>query len=209
MAGDSADGQAVTSEEPHGLGELLDRIETAAEAHERPSVDDVLNAIGPHSFTPFLLLPGMVMMAPGPGDVPGVPVLMGLIVLTAAVQLIVRRRDHFWLPAWVLRRNVSADKVCTAVRWSRKVAPFVDRWTRPRLRWAVEHLGFYLIALSSALIAMGTPVMEFVPFSANVAGIAIFAFGIALLTRDGLVASAAFLFTLAAFALIARALLGN
>lgn len=43
-------------EEVTSVTELLDRIDAAAEAHERTSMADVLDAVGHRSFGPVLLL---------------------------------------------------------------------------------------------------------------------------------------------------------
>jgi hypothetical protein len=48
--------------------------------------------------------------------------------------------------------------------------------------------------------------MEVVPFSANIAGIAITAFGLALIAADGLMALFSIAFSAGAFVLIARQL---
>lgn len=60
----------------------------------------------------------------------------------------------------------------------------------------------YMVATACTIIALALPVMEFIPFSANVAGAALTAFGVALITNDGLVALFALLITVGAIALI-------
>lgn len=58
------------------------------------------------------------------------------------------------------------------------------------------------VAIAAILIAAGMPLMEVVPFSANLAGVALTTFGLALLFRDGLLALAGFVITGATVALI-------
>ncbi len=67
--------------------------------------------------------------------------------------------------------------------------------------------GVYVIALTCVVIAAATPPMEFVPFTANGAGIALTAFGLALIAKDGLVALVAFVFTAATLAAVLYGLL--
>jgi hypothetical protein len=186
--------------------ELLDRVHAAAEAHEHTSIGDVLREVGERSFGPVLLLAGLVMLAPVIGDIPGVPVLMGLIVILAAVQFLAGR-DHLWLPGSLLRRSAARDKVQKAVRWLRPVARFLDRWSRPRLSAVTHGGGYFAIGAACAIIAAATPVMEVVPFSANVAGTAIAAYGLALIASDGAIALLASAFSAGAFVLIGRQLL--
>ena len=188
--------------------ELLDRIDAAAETHEKTSIGDVLHEVGDRSFGPVLLLAGLVMVAPVIGDIPGVPVLMGLIVILAAIQFLAGRK-HLWLPAWLLRRSADHRKVKKGLRWLRPVARFLDRWSRPRLGWVTHGGGYFAIGAACILIAAATPLMEAVPFSANVAGTAITAYGLALIARDGAIALLASAFSAGAFVLIGRQLLSN
>lgn len=190
------------------LEQLLDRTEDAAkDSGERTSVGDILDHIGTRSFAPILLVAGLVMLAPVIGDIPGVPVLMGLIVILVAAQLLARRR-HIWLPQWILRRSVDHAKIEKAVKWLRRPARFVDRWTKPRLEWAVRHAGAYVVAATCIVVAAATPIMEFIPFSATFAGIAITSFGLALVARDGAIALVAMIVCIAMIGFVAYQFLG-
>lgn len=64
-----------------------------------------------------------------------------------------------------------------------------------------------MIALMCVIVSMATPLMEVVPFSANLAGIVITAFGLALLTQDGLIALVAMVVAIATGGLVAYQLL--
>jgi hypothetical protein len=119
------------------------------------------------------------------------------------VQLMLNR-DHVWLPRWIERPAVSSSKVQKVVKWLRRPASFVDRWTRPRLQWAVRSVFVHLIAMTCIVIAATTPLLEFIPFSANLAGLAITAFALALFTRDGLIALGAAVCSAAAVVVVAR-----
>lgn len=65
-----------------------------------------------------------------------------------------------------------------------------------------------MIALASVAVAALTPAMEFVPFSAMLAGIALTAFGLALIANDGLLAIIAFVFTVVTIGALGMKLLG-
>lgn len=181
--------------------ELLDRIEKATEGHEPTSIGDVLDTVGHRSFGPILLLAGIVMLAPVIGDIPGVPVLMGLLVILVSAQFLFRH-DHIWLPQLLLRRSASRSKICKGVSWMRPVGRFLDRWSRPRLAAMTHGAGVVVIGVASIAIAAATPLMEVVPFSANVAGLAITAYGLSLIAADGLIALLAIAFSVGAFTLV-------
>jgi hypothetical protein len=176
------------------LEQLLDRIGEAANDKEQVSLDTLLQAVGRRSFGPILLLAGLVMFAPLIGDIPGVPSIMGVLVVLTVGQLLFRR-EHIWLPHWLLKRAVAQDTLRKALEWLRPPARFFDRLVRPRLMPLVQHTGMYVIASVCALISAATPAMEMVPFSANGAGAALIAFGLALIAQDGLLALLALLFT--------------
>lgn len=189
------------SQQPENLEQLLDRIEEAAQNSAQPSLGAILEAIGRKSFGALLLLAGLITLAPLVGDIPGVPTLMGLFVLLIGVQLLFRK-EHFWLPHWLLNRSVAQDKLCKATRWLRRPARFLDRLLRPRLTIFTNGMARYLIAIICILIAVVMPAMELVPFSANGAGAALTAFGLAVIARDGLLALFAFGFTAATAGLV-------
>lgn len=176
------------------LEELLDRVESAANDRERVTVGEILDEIGTRSFGPIVLLAGIIILAPVIGDIPGVPTVMGVLVVLTAGQLLFHR-DHIWLPNWLLNRSADRDKLLKGLKWIRKPARFVDRMVRPRIDIFVRDGGLYAIAVMCVVIAAATPAMEFVPFSANGAGAALTAFGLALIARDGLLALFAFAFT--------------
>jgi hypothetical protein len=175
----------TSGSEHHTLEEMLDRIEEATAGEDATSLGDVLDAIGSRSFGPLLLLAGLVMVAPLVGDIPGVPSLMGAIVLVTAGQLLLGR-DHFWLPRFLLDRSVRSATARKGLRWARPAARFLDRWSRPRLQPLVQGAGNTLIALLCIAVSVATPLMEVVPFSANFAGLVILLCGLAVIVRDGL-----------------------
>ncbi|NKE71660.1 exopolysaccharide biosynthesis protein [Candidatus Manganitrophus noduliformans] len=181
------------------LEQLLDRIEKAAD-DDRVSLDAILDVVGRSSFGPLLLVAGLVTLAPIIGDIPGVPTIVAVFVLLTAGQLLFRR-EHIWLPRWLLKRSVARNKLCKALGWLRRPARFVDRLLRPRLTIFTQGAGIYAVAIGCIVIAAAMPVMELVPFSANGAGAALTAFGLSLIARDGLLALLAFLFTAATFGL--------
>ena len=176
-----------TSREPTSLEQLLDRLGEAAQERDRVSLDAVLRVVGRRSFGVLLLAAGLITLAPLIGDIPGVPTVMGLFVVLIALQLLLGR-ERFWLPGWLLGRSVRADHLRRALVWMRRPARFVDRFLRPRLTFLTAGPAAYAIAAMCILIAAVMPVMEFVPFSANAAGVALTSFGLSLIVRDGLLA---------------------
>lgn len=188
-------------EELADLEGLLDRIGEARAREERVSLGAILDAVGHRSFGPLLLVPGLVTLAPLVGDIPGVPTLMGILVLLTTGQLLLGR-DRLWLPRWLRERSVARDTLSTALRRLRPVARFVDRWTGPRLTFLVRGPGHYVVAIVCLGIGVAMPPMELIPFSATGAGAALTAFGLSLIAEDGLLALLALGVTTGTFGLI-------
>lgn len=190
----------------NGLVDLLDRIDEAVQGSERASLGMAFRAFGNRAFGPVLLFAGLVTLAPLVGDIPGVPTLMGIVVFLTAVQMMFNP-GYFWLPDWLLKRSIGKEKVSKALDALRRPARFIDRLIGPRLTFMVGKAGSYAIAAACLLIACLMPPMEFVPFSANGAGAALTAFGLALVAQDGLLAMLAFAVTGAAAGLTLYGLL--
>ncbi|GAA5525552.1 hypothetical protein Maes01_02122 [Microbulbifer aestuariivivens] len=175
------------------LQQMLEHIRQESAAQKRVTLDLVIRAIGRRSFAPLLLLVGLILFSPLSG-IPGVPTSMATLVLLVAVQLLLGRK-YFWLPQWLLRRSISEKSLRRALRFLQRPARECDRWLRPRFRLLVKRTGTDVIAVICVAIALALPLMEIVPFSASLAGVALTAFGLALVAHDGLLAIVAFALT--------------
>lgn len=68
----------------------------------------------------------------------------------------------------------------------RPVARFVDKLIKPRLSWLTKPPFVQLAAAVCILVALTVPPLEVVPFGGTVSWAAIAAFGLALISHDGL-----------------------
>lgn len=180
------------------LTELIETLEQMERESPKVSVEDIVNAVGRRSFGPLLLIAGLITLAPVIGDIPGMPTLMALLVLLVSTQLLAGRKT-FWLPKWLLNRSVSRNRFDKALHAIKKPAQWVDGLLGTRLKWMSGYMGMRATALACLLVALAMPPMEFIPFSANGAGLALTLFGLGLVARDGLVLSLGFLITGATF----------
>lgn len=167
------------------LEDLLAQIATAAH-HDQAvvTVGDILEAVGTRSFAPLLMLTGTLLVSPLSG-IPLFPTTMALVVLLVSVQMLVGRR-HFWLPRWLLRRNLRRQSLLRGLDWLQAPCAFIDRYLQPRLACLLGRSSQALIALLCLLIVVMMPIMELIPFSSSIAGVALCAFGLALVALDGL-----------------------
>jgi hypothetical protein len=165
----------------------------------------VVDSIGHRSFGPFLLVAGAITSAPVVGDVPGIPTTMGLFVLLTTSQILLRR-ERIWLPAWLLDRSISQRNFERLLGWLRRPARWLDSVTRPRLVALTTRPGVYTVAAAALAVGLVMPLMELIPLIANAAGVALASFGVALISRDGLLALLALLPTLGTFSVVVVAL---
>lgn len=173
--------------DPESLTDLVARIRDHTRDQDRVSVGDLMAAVGERSFGPLVLLAGLITVAPLIGDIPRVPTLLGLLVLLTLGQLLCQRRS-VWIPSRLSNRRISKQKLFKGLQWADKPAAFVDRWTQRRLSWLVSGAGQYLMVLICMAVAAAMPLMELIPFSANGGGLALMAFGLSIVARDGLLA---------------------
>lgn len=195
------------AEEPQSLEQLLECLQQAASESECKSITlkEMMQAIGDRSFGPLLLFGGVILTSPLSG-IPGMPTTMSIFVLLIALQLLIHKK-HFWLPNWLLKRSVDGHRLHQAARAVRRPARFVDKWTKPRMEAFSGTVSVHLIALLCVLVALGTPAMEVVPFSATLAGAALSIFGLSLITRDGLLVLFALIISGATLGFIVYAIL--
>lgn len=188
---------------PKSLNELLDRIDEVADEHEEVSMEQVMQAVGRRSFGPLLLLVGVIAVAPGVGDIPGVATVLGFFVLTVSVQLLFGRKD-FWLPQWLLKRKAKREKLkkMAGSKWVRKPASWIDRVVKERLEVLTGPKATYAIAAACTVMALSMPMTEFVPLSTNLLSLGLVAYGISLVANDGLMALLGFFISVATLVVV-------
>jgi hypothetical protein len=190
---------------PDSLSTLLDRLEESVIHDGRTSVGHLLEEIGQPSFGPMLVAIGVAGVTPISG-VPTVPSLLGFSTAVVALQLLIGRK-HFWLPGAMLRKHVTRGRLRSSIGLARKPARFVDRLLKPRLEFFTGALGTRLVAAVCVLIAFAVPPLELLPFAAALPSLAIAAFGLGLIARDGLLVLIALAISGTSLALVIHKLL--
>ena len=194
----SAGGQSGTSEEELGsreaetLGEILDQLIMAEDGAQgsKISLEEIREMVGHRAFGPFLLVVGLLALTPV-GAIPGVPTTLAVIVVLMGSQLLLGLKG-LWLPGFVLHRTVSQDKLDKSVRWLRPVARAVDRVLHPRLQIFTGRVALHAMAVACVLMGIMIPPLEFVPFAVTAPALALTLFGLALITKDGVLSLVAF-----------------
>lgn len=177
--------------EPHNVTETVEALENIARKHagECVCVGDVLDEFGERSFGLFILVFALVEITPI-GAIPGLPTFLAFVIATVAVQLFLGR-DHVWLPQFVQRRNVRSGLLMQAGKKLEGIAHWLDTRFHGRLRRFTGRRMQRIAAVFVLLLCLTVPPLEFVPFASSAPMLAIAAFGLAILVRDGLLMLAA------------------
>ncbi|MEM6304006.1 MAG: exopolysaccharide biosynthesis protein [Pseudomonadota bacterium] len=168
---------------PRTLIQLLDATVSSGTG-ESVSVDDIVQAFGERSITPFILLTSLLLISPL-SAIPGVPTISAALIILLSAQALVGA-PRLWLPGVLLRRQLTRDRVSRATGWLRGPCAFFDRHAHKRLGLLVRPPVRQLVLCVCLILPVGWPFLELVPMltTLSAAVIAILSFG--LFTRDGL-----------------------
>lgn len=168
---------------PQCLGELLDAMRPE-EGDRVVSVEDVLRRVGDQSFPAVILVPAIVLVSPISG-IPGTPTIGALITMLVAIQALLGRR-HLWLPRFLMRRSIKAEKMTRAINWLSRPAGWMDKFSSDRLKILSSRPLRPLAYVAVVLIAAGLPLLELLPFVTSFFAGAVAMMMYGLMTRDGL-----------------------
>lgn len=150
------------------------------------SVRNVISAFEDSSSGAIITVLGLIAAMPVVGGVPGMSIMVGVLTLLVLAQVLFRSKGGIWLPGFIADREMDEENLESGVETARPYVRWIDKFIRPRLtvltssraaRWG-------LIA-GAALMAVALIPMEVVPWGATAPALALVAFGLALIARDG------------------------
>lgn len=171
---------------PHSLGEVVDGLEHLAEDQSKISIGDMLDEFGARSFGPVLFFLPLLELSPL-GGIPGVPTAIAITIGLIALQMLFGKK-HVWLPDFIQKRSIESKHVEWAMEKLEGAAGAVDHQLHRRLVWFTGYSGMKLIALIVIGLCAMVPPLEVLPFASSVPMLAVASFGLALMSRDGLLA---------------------
>ncbi len=189
------------SDDPHSVGEVLDRLKQLGEraGDGKVKLGQTLEALGQRAYGPFFILFPLIDISPV-GGIPGLPTAMAVVMVLLAVQLILGR-DHLWLPGFLAKRGLKGSKLVKVADKTRGIAERMDRWFHGRLPALTKGLMVKVAGVAVILLCLTVPPLELLPFASTAPMAAIMAFGIALLVRDGALMIVALLLSVGAVVL--------
>lgn len=164
---------------------------------EEISVGDLLDMFGDRSFGPIITLLGLLVVLPPLGGIPGLPMIVGCIILLFSLQIMFGAH-RIWMPGFIEDRSIECSKLEEAEDRVKPWLKRIDRLITERLKWATGKTATYLAAIAVSLLSLTLIPLELVPFAVAIPGIVIVLFGLALVARDGALMLAGFAGTAAA-----------
>ncbi|OZB19592.1 MAG: hypothetical protein B7X55_03070 [Rhodobacterales bacterium 34-62-10] len=172
----------TVSELPLSLTALLASIRPH-DHEEAVSLGDILTRIGQRSFAATLLVIGLLMVSPL-SAVPFLPSLITIVILLIAGQAIIGRH-HLWLPDFLTRRRISADKLRRALDTLVRPAAWIDRHRSGRwvilTQWPISSLAYTVIIV----VALTWPPLSLVPFSTTLSAVGMSLLAAGQTLKDG------------------------
>lgn len=161
------------------LSELLDRLAREGDS-ERIVFGSLLEAVGDRAFGALILvfaIPSLMV-----GIIPGITTLLGLPLLLLSLQLVIGS-PRPWFPRSVSARSMERSAFARMVASIRPRLQRFEKLLKPRLlpltsTWAERIIGLCCL-VAAALVFLPIPFGNLLP------AVALCAFGLALMERDG------------------------
>ena len=180
---EQTEGTDLTASRDDPLENVLDRAINDIDG-EKITFGDVLDLFGDRSFGPVIAFLGLLVVLPPLGAVPGLPALIGLIIIMFSLQILFGAK-HIWVPKFVQKRSIGKDKLKAANRRAKPWLKRIDKLISERLEFLTGRIAVVVAALMVTLLALLMIPLELVPFAVAAPGAAIVLFGLAFVARDG------------------------
>lgn len=165
-----------------GLHQLVKQI-AGAGTGAGVTLRDIVEALGPRSFGPMLLVPALAIVSPA-SAIPTVPTLLTIAIGLIAVQMVFKR-DTVWLPEFLMTRRLGARRFEQTLTFLRKLAYWMDPIIHERLTVLTDRPGNYAALLICSVMPLFMPLIELMPFVTSFVACALALFAAGLLFRDG------------------------
>lgn len=192
---DAAPPRAASMPRRTRFSEVLEDL--ASRNAERITIGDILAAFGDRAFGALMLVfaaPNMLPLPPGSSSVLGFP----LLFITAQLMI---GRSVLWLPRFITQRSLKrADFTAMVAR----LAPLLtrcERYLRPRLTLFVGPVQDRFIGAACFLLSI--VLFLPIPFGNIPPAVAMSAFALGLIERDGVAVTAGWLATLGSLLILA------
>jgi hypothetical protein len=149
---------------------------------ESVSVAEIIDALDARSFGLAVLLFALPSVVPMP---PGIPTVVGIILLIVSVQMVFGRED-LWLPGILSKRTFPRKALVGAFEGLAPRLAWLERLMKPRLLFMTGKLGTILIGVVVTIMAI-VLILPLPPGGNFPPALACAVLGMGLVQRDGVV----------------------
>jgi len=172
-----------SGERSGNLTEIVDAL-VEKTIGEKVSLADLLDVIGGRSHGALLTLPALLAVVPVISAIPGVSMTAAIIIILVSLQMLLSPR-RIWIPERLLNFGFSRAGLETAVQKFRPWVRWTRHWMKPRMMHLAADARHRPIAILTAGLGVAMFILSLVPFGVTVPALAVLAFGLGLLIRDG------------------------
>jgi hypothetical protein len=149
---------------------------------DKVSVKEILDALDARSFGLAVLLFSLPSVVPMP---PGVPTVVGIILLIVAVQMVIGRED-LWLPGILSKREFDRKALVGAFEGLAPKLAVIERVMKPRLLFVTGRIGAVFIGVIVLIMAV-VLILPLPPGGNFPPALACAVLGLGLAQRDGFI----------------------
>lgn len=186
----------MNNDDEKPLQKTLDDLDDAFEDGEVSDLITIIESFGKRAFGPILILSGLILLTPL-GAIPGVPVALGVIVISFSIQLLLGRETP-WMPKILKRVKMRRKDVKRTKEKATPTIAKIDGLLRQRFIWTSRPTFAKLTAVLSIVFAVTLFPLGAIPFAVVIPGFMICLLGLGTAARDGLILLIAYLLSLAA-----------
>ncbi len=169
------------------LEDILDHLGNSGNG-ETTSIGEMLDAFKNRSLGVLLTLLGALAAIPVIGGLPGAPLVLCILIFVAIGQSIFSD-GGLWAPQRLRRIEINSAKLAKGIGKAKPWARRIDNLVKNRLSWFAEgRIATFAITTCATILALSFLPLSFVPWGVGAPALAITAFGLALLGKDGLFA---------------------
>lgn len=162
---------------------------------EKVSIGEIVDALDARAFGLGVLMFALPSCLPMP---PGVPTVVGIVLLIVSVQMVMFRQE-LWLPRILSRREFPRAPLVAGLKRFQPRLQAMERIARPRLLFLSGRIGTFLIGVIVLLLAI-VLILPLPPGGNLPPALACAILGMGLAERDGVIIVLGFLTCIAAVA---------
>ena len=153
----------------NSIVKLLDDIYD--ETSDKTQLGEIINRFEDRGFGPLLFVPALIALLPT-GAIPGVPTLCGLVLFFICIQVAIGRRNP-WLPKALTQKEVSSDKLESAIDKAKPYFKKTEKLLKPRMTVLSNSPAKNIIAGYCAIAALCMIPLEALPFAVALPALAL------------------------------------